>query len=565
MVVMMLAAATAWAAPAAPAKPAPGPTAPPPAERPPATAPAAVPSAAPDRAPAPPPAPEGTRPRAGIEDLKTLYTEAPLVAQFQVESVQGRPEVDPRLPWEVRAPILETFKGNLLPGRITVHVDSIVRAFDMKRDEIEGKQFVAALRPMGGATERRFQLVGSSAFAADSPEAEALRKLAEADTSRGAGQAAGLDLVVRPLEKVFTADGPKVIEVRLTNSGASSATYLQQPILERDGKLYLTGQGMIRIRDTTGRIVPDKGTIAAGQAPPPPKPALILPKASFVETVDLAKHFQLSEGRYTLMVALAAPDGRDRITSNGLSFQVGAVNLPEPAPLTPVPKPATPAEAPGPAPAAEKPTVERNPPGPVEKPAVDLPEPAKYTPGKASGGLSGLLRPSKARYAMGDPIELEFRLINQGPRTLAVDARLERTLALQVQSVGESPQPLTIRQVIPWPPDGSGMPEERAYLREGAFWGRTINLNTLYGKSLEELPVPTPEEIAAGKALTYERFGRNLFGFPKPGVYKVTATYAVSRTHPGEGAAPETSKEWWIGELVTNTITIQVTEPGTKP
>jgi len=163
------------------------------------------------------------------------------------------------------------------------------------------------------------------------------------------------------------------------------------------------------------------------------------------------------------------------------------------------------------------------------------------------------------------PIDLEFRLINQGPRTVAVDTRLERALTVQVQPVGESPQPLIVRQVIPWPEDGATMPEERAFLREGAFWGRALNLNTLYGKSLDELPPPTPEAIAAGRGLTYEQFGKNLFGFPKPGIYRVTVTYAASRLRPPEGqAGSQPPSAWWTGNLQTNPITIEVFEPQAK-
>jgi hypothetical protein len=120
-----------------------------------------------------------------------------------------------------------------------------------------------------------------------------------------------------------------------------------------------------------------------------------------------------------------------------------------------------------------------------------------------------------------------------------------------------------VRQVIAWPTDGAAMPEERACLREGAFWGRTINLNMLFGKSLDDMPPPTPEEVAAGKTLSYERFGKNLFGFPKPGIYTVTATYQVTRQHPAGGPgdpAKEPPKEWWVGDIQTNAVTIQVGE-----
>jgi hypothetical protein len=517
------------------------------------------------------PAPVGPRAPVGIEDLKALYKEADLIVQFQVETVQAKTDINPRLTWEVRGPVLDVVKGSLLPGQMAVHVDSVIRAFDMRRSDMEGKQFLAVVKPLGDAAQRRFQLVGPYAFLANSGEAQALRQLAASDIEKGSGDTT-LELVVRPLQPVYPVTGPKMIEVRLTNTGADSATYLQAPLCEKDGRLYLTGQGMIRIRDLSGRLVPDKGTLALGQVPPPPPtPALVLPKASFVETIDLAKYFELSEGRYTLVLALATPDGRGRIASNGFSFQVGAVNLPE-APRAPAAAP-TAALAPvgpaAPAPPSAADLAAAEPPLPTVRrpaaPAVEIPDPAKYQPGKSAAGVAGLLRPSKARFAINEPVDLEFRLINQGARTVAVDARLERTLTIQVQAVGDSPKPDVVRQVIGWPADGAAMPEERAYLREGAFWGRTINLNMLAGKSLDELTAPTPEEVAAGKTPSYERFGKILFGFPKPGVYTVTATYQVARQHPAGGSgdpAREWPKEWWIGDIQTNPITIQIGELG---
>lgn len=557
--------ASGKAAPAAPTtsgKAAPAPAAPAPSDLPPP--PPALP-------PAEAPAPVGPRAPVGIEDLKALYKEADFIVQFQVETVQAKTDINPRLTWEVRGPVLDVIKGSLLPGQMAVHVDSVIRVFDMPRSEMEGQQFLAAVKPLGDAAQRRFQLVGPYAFLTNSGEAQALRQLAASDIEKGSGDTT-LELVVRPLQPVYPVTGPKMIEVRLTNTGAESATYLQAPICEKEGRLYLTGQGMIRVRDLSGRIVPDKGALALGQVPPPPPtPSLILPKASFVETIDLARYFELSEGRYTLVLALATPDGRGRIASNGFSFQVGAVNLPE-VPKTPaaaptgIPAPVGPA-APAPPSAAELAAAE--PPLPTVRrpaaPAVEIPDPAKYQPGKSTAGVAGLLRPSKAKFAINEPVDLEFRLINQGPRTVAVDARLERTLTIQVQAVGDSPKPDVVRQVIGWPADGAAMPEERAYLREGAFWGRTINLNMLFGKSLDELAAPTPEEVAAGKTPSYERFGKILFGFPKPGIYTITATYQVMRQHPAAGAsdpAKEWPKEWWIGDIQTNAITIQIGELG---
>jgi hypothetical protein len=587
---LLLIAVLVAAAPAPASKS--GPAAPPPP--PPAgaweNAPVAIPKGSPGPAEKPPetpgpsapaeepPASQGSRAPVSLEDIKALYKEADFIVQFQAESVQAKTEVNPRLTWEVRGPVLEVTKGALLPGQISVHVDSVLRAFDMPRNALEGKQFLVAIKPLGDASSRRFQLIGAYAFLADSKEAQVLRQLASADVEKGSGGQT-LELVIRPLQPTYPVSGPKMIEIRLTNNGNDSATFLQAPISEKEGRLFLTGQGMVRIRDVSGRIVPDKGNVTVGQPPPPPPtPALVLPKASFVETLDLSKFFELSEGRYTLMVSLATPDGRGRIASNGFSFQVGAVNLP-PAPPS---KPELPGTALPPTPLVERPAAaEKLPPPPdlsateppmppVRRMEVQLPDPTKYQPGKSTAGLAGLLRPvTKGKFALGDPVELEIRLINTGGRAIAIDARLERTLTIQVQPVGDSAQPLVVRQVIPWPADPGPMPEERSYLREGAFWGRTINLNMLFGKTLDELPTPTPEEIAAGKGLSYERYGKNLFGFPKAGIYTVTATYTVARPQKpvasadGEKTpAKDVAKEWWVGDIQTNSITIQVGETG---
>ncbi len=496
------------------------------------------------------------RPVVGIENLKALYKQTPLVVEFQVETVQANPTVVPRLVWEARGAILEVIKGRGLPGTISVHVDSIVRVFGIPRAEVAGTRFVLPMKPLGDIATRRFQIVGGVAFPAKGREADALRQLARTDLETGSG-GQNLQLTVRPIDKVFPVKGSKTLEVRLTNTGKDSATYLQAPICEKDGRLFLTGQGLLRIRDTTGRTIPDKGNIMLGMVPPPPpKPALILPGATFVETLDLSKYFDLSAGRYTLVLILTTPDGRRRIPSNGFSFQVGAMNLPEPPEK---PKVSITGTAVGPT--VSPPTTGRKPPTAVSPKAdSNVPDPASYKPGKPSFGLIGLLRPGKATYTLGEPVEVELRLINDGPRTLAVDARLERTLTIQVQSVDGSPQPLVVRQVIPWPADSDQMPEARAYLREGAFWGRTINLNILYGKSLDDLPAPTPEEIAAGESLSYERFARNLYGFPRPGIYKVTATYAVRKPPSAGGNQPTGAKLWWSSSIQTNTITIAIAE-----
>jgi len=501
-------------------------------------------------APATPPA------QSPADELEQAFNESSLVLEFQIDTVEANPTADPRLVWEARAALLDVHKGRLLPGRISIHVDSVVRAFDKPRTEVAGKQFVAPLKPLGDAVKRRFQIVGGRAYPVATPQADRLRKLGETSLPTGEG-GSGLRLDVQPIEKVFPVEGPKVIEIRLSNESKTSATYIQTPIAEKNGKLYLPGRGLIRLQGTTGSPVPDKGNVLAGMVPPPPpQPALILPGAQLVETVDLDKYYTLPTGRYLLSMFLATPDARGRIASNGFSFQVGAVDLPEP--VKPIPGEATPGKT-TPVPEPPKPVQESGTTG--KPPEASLPDPYSYEPGEVSFGLAGLLRPTQAVYTLGEPVTVELRLINAGPKTVAIDTRLERTLTVRVEPVDDSPQPLMIRQVIPWPADTGTLPSERACLRESAFWGRTLNLNTLDGQSLDTTKAPTPQEIAEGKSLRYERFGRDLFGFTKPGTYKVSARYFVSRiTNPGQNPPTDPDKSWWTGDAQTNTITIRIAE-----
>ena len=294
--------------------------------------------------------------------------------------------------------------------------------------------------------------------------------------------------------------------------------------------------------------------------PPPPTPAIILANAAWPVNLDLSKYFDLPEGRYTLAMAVATPDGRSKVSSALLSLQVGGTPPPEPVPAKG--PPVRPTEPPAAA-AIDMSLPEVVPPKRAAGPAI--PDPSKYTPGKTYKGLAGLLRPAKARFALGEPVDVEFRLINDGPLTIVADSRLERTLTLSVTPVGESPEPLRVHLIIPWPADTAAMPEERAYLREGAFWGRIIKLNSLWGKDQEESRKPTAEEITNGKSLPYERFGEFQFGFPKPGIYTVTAKYSVAKSAISDvPPGAEQHKEWWTGDIQTNTITIQILEPGER-
>jgi hypothetical protein len=578
VLVVLLSLVDVWAAPAAVAALAApksaavaAPPAAPPLPPPPATGPAprgvlAVPvgpsaePAAPVPAAKPPEAAPAAAAAASFDELKTLFKDAPLVVQFGLDSFESNPDVK-ALVWQINGSLQQILKGQIASGPLTIHVESVVRATRLDRADVKNKVFVAFLKPLAENTDRRFQLVGSLIYLADSKEAEVIRQLAQAEPPKGAG-GKGLELTVRPVAKNFVGGSPKAIEVRLTNNGADTAQYKVEPVSEREGKLYLTGQGTLRVRDATGRPVPDKGNIIVGTPPPQPAPAVLLPRGSFAQVIDLARYYDLPDGRYMVTLGLSTPDGLSSIT-NGGSFVVGAL----PAEVTPPPVKVEPRPAPvvdpdfdpigePPLPAV---TVIRRPPAPT------IPDPAAYKPAKSYKGLQALLKPTKAKYALGEEVHLEIRLINEGPRTLAVDGRLERTLTISVQSVGDSPAPLQMQKVIPWPADSQDMPPERALLRDGAFWGRIININTLFGKGAQNVPKATAEEIASTKGLAYERFGEYQYGFSKPGIYTVTAVYKVdpskiSETPPG---APKRD-EWWVGDVTSNPITIQILEPGQK-
>lgn len=486
-----------------------------------------------------------SRPRLSDADLKSLFESADLVVQFQIETAE-RTSADPNLVWEASGPLLEVLKGKLEPGKVSVHVDSFIRAFDNPGGELAGKTYVAALKPLGIPGSRRFRIDGRYAFAAGGEEGQVLRKLAdEASRPRSTGRA-DLLLTVRPEEKVFLPSGPKLVEVRLTNNGSEPASYVQAPLLEQDGKLYLPGAGAILVRDAAGKIVPHRGNVAAGEAPPAPakpKPALVFPNTSFTETIDLAKYYDLSLGRYTLLMSLGDPDGGGRIVSNGASFQVGAVNLPEtlaPPPANPTPSAAADRSLPG-----------------------LLPDPNQYKPGEPRSGLVMLLRPERPVFEVGKPVALEVRLINTSDRTVSVDVRLERTLTFQVTPVADSPAPTSLRNAILWPPDGPGMPDARAYLRAGAFWGRVVDINWYFGK--QEKDLPRREDVAAGRNLSYERFGHMLFAFNQAGTYRIQATYRVTRPAAPKDApaaeAPPTSLDWWIGDVDSNPVLIRIAGP----
>lgn len=499
------------------------------------------------------------------QELRLLWNQAPLVVQFEAES-RRRTTLDPQLVWEVEGEVLAVLKGDLEPGPLSVHVASIVRAFDRPGADLPGRQYIAGLIPLKDAGRRHYELVAGYAFAADGAEAAALRELA--GDAGGKGRP-GLELAVKPMQKVFMLRGPKVVAVRLANNTDDSVTYVQAPIIEREGQLFLPGGGSLWIRDETGSVVPDKGTVKRGESPPAsrrPEPAVIFPEASFTKTIDLGKYYDLSAGRYTVHLSVASPGERGRLAAEPVRIQVGAVNLPPPP-------------APEPEPDGGAGAVDRS-----RDAGGAVPSAGFYEHGEPRSGLAALLRPTQTSFELGEPVKVEFRLVNTSVRTMAVDVRLERTLTFEVTPVGDSPPPRSLRNTILWPEDEPGLPESRAHLREDAFWGRIIDVNWFHGKGEKDLP--RLDEVEGGDGFTYERFGRMLFDFHQPGLYRIVARYTVRRPRPpqveptpeaesetaAEGETPKEKKaepvpldmRWWVGEVESNPVLVRITPPSRR-
>lgn len=262
-------------------------------------------------------------------------------------------------------------------------------------------------------------------------------------------------------------------------------------------------------------------------------PAVINPEGSFRIDIDLAEHFDFPKpGIYGLNVGVTTPNGEVLRSTVPLQLTDGS------------------------APANERPRPGQRPTGEL---AADLavPSPEVYVPGQPVNGINMLLRPVKSEYEVGEPIKVELRLTNVDERkqSMNIDIRLERTLMVHVKEQGDSPVVRPFIQRITWndkPTDGAALPY--AMLRPDSFWGKTININSLYGVDTTELLVSSvdPTKLLDSQ-LNYERLGMTLFSFDKPGVYRVDATYFV-QPRPGDLRV-------WAGKLTSNHVFIRV-KPG---
>ena len=90
-------------------------------------------------------------------------------------------------------------------------------------------------------------------------------------------------------------------------------------------------------------------------------------------------------------------------------------------------------------------------------------------------------------------------------------------------------------------------------MRPGAFWGKVLNANSLYGRDAASLMLSGKAAVSGAIEPTYETHGMTLFSFDKPGVYRIQATYQVK---PRGGDGPR----FWSGKVMSNPVFVRVTD-----
>ena len=429
--------------------------------------------------------------------------------------------------WETPFELIEAVKGEDAPKTFTLWLKSPLSDLNTTRANLPDKEFVLPLVPAPGG-QGGYRLVGDVGFAVDRAEATTLIRAAGGKVVPPAAGQEALRLRVEPMSPPFVLGQPVMLRVSLVNTAEQVVTYEQAPFEVRQGRLYILGGGNLIVTNTRRSMAVDAGENVQLNAPPPPPPlpVTIIPGGSYTRDIDLAQFYGLTEpGLYMATMAVTAPDGQALVRSGTVQIQVIA---PLAAPVdVPAPETRTTAES------------------------LLVPAPEAYQPGDIQNGLCGLLRPNKAQTAVGEPILVELRLLNAGDRTFSVDTRLERVLVLSVKEQGDSPPALRMLQRIDWPLDAADAPPSLAYLRPHAFWGKTLNVNSLYGRDEASLMQGGKAAVAGAVEPTFETHGMTLFAFEKPGVYRITATYQMA---PKGGDGPRL----WAGKLETNPIFIRV-------
>lgn len=487
---------------------------------------------------------QGLGRRYELAELKQMVSEAKVLVRAKAtEAPLSRGGAADGYVWETSFEVVEVLKGEYGETKFTLELKSVLSDLNTSRTAMVGKEFVLPLVASGGAG--RFRLVGDAGFASDTDEARKLVELAggkvEATTGPGTGTSevrpAGVPAAVSSplrlrLEAVkppYEVGKPALMRVTIENTSADLVAYAQAPFEVREGRLYLPGGGALVVTDShRGLAVSTKENVHLKTDPPPPAtPVSLIGAGRYEKEIDLAEFFDLSQpGVYLITMSVATPDGKEVILSNTAGLQmVGSLT---PAVKTPVASPQNPEDS------------------------MVIPAPEAYRPGEITNGLAGWLRPSKAQFEVGEPILLELRLTNMGDRAFSIDTRLERMLALEVRPEGSSPAARERSQYFEWP---AVKDEEKAYayarLRPRAFWGKDVNINSLFGLSRAKMDESAAAVRKGAIEPSYETSGLTLFAFEKPGVYRIQATYEMA---PGGSDGPKL----WAGKLQTNPVFIRV-------
>lgn len=511
---------------------------------------------------------QGLGARYSFDELEKMASDAELVLHVKAgaptEVVDGERGLDYQIPCEV----LQVVKGRLAAKEITLRLGSTATALQTMRREVAGKQYILPVVALEGH-EGVYRLVDRAGFEADSAEGRKLVEIVSGEPERQI--VTPLRMSVDPLGTPIEFGEPARIRIRLENPSDERAVYEQAPLEVRDGKLLISGGGLIRIVDSSGvEVTPKAGYVAGRDQTEALRPAVIDGGEALQIDVDLGEFFDFPrEGIYGVNVALATPGGellRNTVPLQLRSAADGRRGGPGRAALT------------------------------GQSGDLVVPSPEVYVPGQPMNGLNMLLKPVKSEFRVGEPIEVEIRLTNideQGTRPIHVDVRLERCLMLQVTAQGDSPvvppfvQRITwndktdeanagrnektdtkVNQPVTWNEKSSeagadqpvtrnekrseaGSDQPYAMLRTGSFWGKTVNMNSLHGVDTTELLVSRvdPNKLESSQ-ISYERYGMTLFSFDKPGVYRIDATYFAQPRPEG--------RRVWAGKLTSNHIFIRV-------
>jgi hypothetical protein len=470
---------------------------------------------------------QGLGRRYEINELRQMVADAEYVVRAKALAAPVSRGGDPGgLVWQMSFEVLEKLKGEGQIGRVVLRFRSPTGSLKCSRIELPGKEYVLPVVAYQGEAGQ-YKLVDKVAFPAESPEAKTVVRLAGGDVEPEPA-VSRVRLRLDAANPPYEVGKPILLRIALDNTSDKLVAYQQAPFEVRGGQLYILGEGNLVVTDSRrSRSVPMRENVHLKTLPPPPlMPMAIAGSDAYKTELDLSQFFEFDQaGLYMVTMAAVEPDGQGLVRSNTCSLQVIA-------PLT----------AP----------VEIDAPQRTAADSLLIPAPEAYKPGEIANGLSALLRPSRAEFVVGHAIGLELRLVNRGDRSFNVDTRLERALSFTVTAQGDSPAARERSQYLSWP---ETKPENRAYaysrLRPNAFWGKEVNVNSLYGRDRAKMDETARAVLKGAVEPSYETTGMTLFAFEKPGVYKIRATFEMA---PVGDEGPRL----WAGKLKSNPIFIRV-------